>query len=165
MESVGERLRLARENQNRTLASIASETRISSRYLEAIESDQPNLLPGHIFYRSWVKQYAGILGLNYSELAAEIEKANTPIDVDPLPLLSASYHATQSVRPSALQSASLWWAGGLLLLVFGCCTGLYAVWSSNWRPWPHQAASCDGKGRMRCWGLRPWAGWRCLAHS
>jgi cytoskeleton protein RodZ len=138
MQSVGERLRLARESQNRTLASIANETRISLRYLEAIEADQPSKLPGYIFYRSWVKQYAGILGLNYAELESEIEKANAPVEVDPLPILSASYHATQSVRPSALQAASLWWAAGLLLLVFGLCTGLYALWSSNWRPWQHR---------------------------
>jgi cytoskeleton protein RodZ len=66
--SFGEQLRLAREARGVSLREISEQTRISMRYLEAIETDEYKRLPGGIFNRSFIKAYAKYIG--YDEKAA-----------------------------------------------------------------------------------------------
>ena len=61
-ESIGEKLRLARETRGIALRDISEQTRISMRYLEAIESDDYRRLPGGIFNRSFIRAYAKFVG-------------------------------------------------------------------------------------------------------
>ncbi|HEX8137583.1 MAG TPA: helix-turn-helix transcriptional regulator [Pyrinomonadaceae bacterium] len=60
--SFGEQLRLAREARGISLREISEQTRISMRYLEAIEADDFKRLPGGIFNRSFIKAYARYIG-------------------------------------------------------------------------------------------------------
>ena len=60
--SIGEKLRLARETRGIALRDISEQTRISMRYLEAIEADDYRRLPGGIFNRSFVRAYAKHIG-------------------------------------------------------------------------------------------------------
>ncbi len=71
MASLGQRLRDERLRQRKELRPIADELRIGSRYLEAIEADDWSKLPGGFFNRSFVRQYAQILGLNGGQFEAE----------------------------------------------------------------------------------------------
>ena len=66
--SIGEKLRLAREERGIALHDISEQTRISMRYLEAIEHDDYRRLPGGIFNRSFIRAYAKHIG--YDELEA-----------------------------------------------------------------------------------------------
>jgi len=61
-ETIGELLRLAREERGVPLREVSDQTRISIHYLEAIESNDYNRLPGGIFNRSFVKAYARYVG-------------------------------------------------------------------------------------------------------
>ena len=74
-ESIGEKLRLARETRGIALRDISEQTRISMRYLEAIESDDYRRLPGGIFNRSFIRAYAKFIG--YDEDLAMDEYART----------------------------------------------------------------------------------------
>src|SRR3954469_23325325 len=65
--SFGEQLRLAREARGITLRHISDQTRISIRYLEAIEADDYKRLPGGIFNRSFIKSYAKQIGFDEKE--------------------------------------------------------------------------------------------------
>jgi cytoskeletal protein RodZ len=56
--SFGDELRLAREARGISLRQISDQTRISIRYLEAIETNDYKRLPGGIFNRSFIKAYA-----------------------------------------------------------------------------------------------------------
>ena len=58
MLSVGETLKRARLEQRLDLCTVAAQTKISVKYLEAIESDDRKKLPSGFFYRSFVEQYA-----------------------------------------------------------------------------------------------------------
>ena len=60
--SIGEQLRLAREGRGIPLREISDQTRISVRYLEAIESNDYDRLPGGVFTRSFIKAYARCVG-------------------------------------------------------------------------------------------------------
>jgi cytoskeletal protein RodZ len=65
--SFGEQLRVAREARGITLREISDHTRISMRYLEAIENDDYKRLPGGIFNRSFIKAYAKHIGFDERE--------------------------------------------------------------------------------------------------
>lgn len=62
--SFGEQLRLAREAKGISLREISEQTRISMRYLEAIEADDYKRLPGGIFNKSFIKSYAKYIGFD-----------------------------------------------------------------------------------------------------
>ena len=64
MTPVGETLRRTRLKRNLQLEEISNELKISTRFLQAIESDQYDKLPGGIFAKSFVRQYARLLGLD-----------------------------------------------------------------------------------------------------
>jgi len=66
--TIGEKLRLAREARGIALRDISEQTRISIRYLEAIEVDDFKRLPGGIFNRSFIRAYAKFIG--YDETSA-----------------------------------------------------------------------------------------------
>jgi TonB family protein len=57
-------LRTARERQGRDTASIAQELGILQRYVVAMERDDLKDLPGGFYYKSFVRQYAAIVGVN-----------------------------------------------------------------------------------------------------
>lgn len=74
-ETIGEKLRLAREARGIALRDISEQTRISIRYLEAIETDDYQRLPGGIFNRSFIRAYAKFIG--YDEHNALEDYAKT----------------------------------------------------------------------------------------
>ena len=65
--TIGEQLRLAREERGIGLREISNQTRISMRYLEAIEGNDYKRLPGGIFNRSFIKAYAKCVGFSEHE--------------------------------------------------------------------------------------------------
>jgi cytoskeletal protein RodZ len=65
-------LKLARlrEGKGLTLQDIAESTKISLRFLQAIEAEDFGQLPGGIFSTSYIRQYAGAIGYEASSLLA-----------------------------------------------------------------------------------------------
>ena len=74
-ESIGEKLRLARETRGIALRDISEQTRISMRYLEAIETNDYRRLPGGIFNRSFIRAYAKFVGYDEQEAIEEYSRA------------------------------------------------------------------------------------------
>ncbi len=97
MGSFGEKLRRERELRGVSLREIADGTKISVRFLQALEEDKVETLPGGLFPRAFAKQYALFLGLDtertvadfveaYGELAPERKPAPMTVRRSPLPL-------------------------------------------------------------------------------
>jgi cytoskeletal protein RodZ len=83
MPAFGENLRREREMRGVSLEEIASATKISLRFLEAIEREDFKKLPGGIFGRSFIRTYAKYLGLDEERVMAEYQLAASPqADVD-----------------------------------------------------------------------------------
>jgi cytoskeletal protein RodZ len=74
MSSLGEKLRTAREARGVSISEIADQTRISSYYLEAIESDDYRVLPGGIFNKGFVKAFAKYVGVDEQEALQDYGK-------------------------------------------------------------------------------------------
>jgi cytoskeletal protein RodZ len=66
--SFGEELRKERELRGISLKEIADATKISKRFLEAIERNDLAALPAPVFTRGFVREYARYLGLNAEEM-------------------------------------------------------------------------------------------------
>ena len=64
MEALGQELRKEREKRNISLKELADVTRISRRYLEALEDDKLDVLPGGFFIKGIVRSYAKALGID-----------------------------------------------------------------------------------------------------
>jgi len=60
----GPRLRQERERRQISLASIASNTKISVSLLEALERDDVRRWPSGIFRRAFVRSYATAIGMD-----------------------------------------------------------------------------------------------------
>ncbi len=80
MIGFGNKFKSARESLGVTLDEIAQETRISARFLRAIESESFDVLPGGVFNRGFIRTYASWIGLDpqaavdeYCGLASGIE--------------------------------------------------------------------------------------------
>src|SRR5687767_14932404 len=68
LASFGEELRREREIRGISLKEIADATKISRRFLEAIERNDHKTLPAPVFTRGFVREYARYLGLNSEEM-------------------------------------------------------------------------------------------------
>jgi cytoskeletal protein RodZ len=71
----GERLKRERELREVTLEEVSKATRISARFLGALENEDWSRLPGGVFGRGFVRSIARYLGLNEESLLAEYDLA------------------------------------------------------------------------------------------
>ena len=71
MTNLGASFRKTRESKGILLDQIAVETRISTRFLRAIENEEFHLLPGGIFNRGFIRTYAERIGLDADQAVAD----------------------------------------------------------------------------------------------
>jgi cytoskeletal protein RodZ len=71
MASFGETLRRERELRGISLREIADTTKISLRFLQALEADRIDVLPGGLFRKTFVRQYSKHVGLDPERMVAE----------------------------------------------------------------------------------------------
>src|SRR6185369_9804288 len=78
MSSIGETLRRERQRRNLELEDVSRELKISHKFLEAIEDERFDALPRGVFAKSFVRQYARLLGLDEDELANQVQRTIEP---------------------------------------------------------------------------------------
>jgi cytoskeleton protein RodZ len=130
MSSVGKVLRGARLEQRLDLPTVSARTKISVRYLEAIEADDRRSLPSGFFYKSFVDQYARFLGLDTPEINAEVDRL---VSADaPLPLPGYESVVSRNVPPigssSRFGKGRAWASLAALVAVVVGCSGVYTLW-------------------------------------
>ena len=111
MASFGENLRRERELRGVDLHEMADATKISIRFLQALEQDRVDVLPGGIFPRAFVRQYGKYLGLDPERLVAEFVFA---FGGDPVPARTPSGRVH-------LDGSNRWWmvgAAAVLVIAF-----------------------------------------------
>jgi cytoskeletal protein RodZ len=73
---LGTLLKKAREEKGLSLDDIQEETKIRKKYLEAIEENNFDILPGKVYLKVFVKGYAREVDLNYQALLDNYEVLN-----------------------------------------------------------------------------------------
>ncbi|WP_420480070.1 helix-turn-helix domain-containing protein, partial [Brevundimonas sp. FT23028] len=108
--TLGEGLRVARDLSGRSLAELASQTRVPARYLTALEQNDFSILPNRVFSIGYVRAYAGALGLD-EQLAVERFKRESPDPSVPLqPPVGVAFEEVKRYSPRLI--------AGLAALVF-----------------------------------------------
>ncbi|HVV43856.1 MAG TPA: RodZ domain-containing protein [Bryobacteraceae bacterium] len=114
---IGAKLQQERVGRGLTIDEISRQTRIAPRFLEAIEASDFSRLPGLIFARNFVRQYARSLNLDPEPLLAELPKQDESTVQLPNPPehRRSSYYRDRRVR--ALFSSLAWLTVGGLACV------------------------------------------------
>jgi cytoskeletal protein RodZ len=74
MIDFGERLRKERESRGVSLREMAEATKIGKRYLEALERNEFDALPGTVFAKGYIRNYAEHLGLDPEPLLEDYQR-------------------------------------------------------------------------------------------
>lgn len=82
MSIVSETLYNGRIKQGLTVAEISKKTNIRQYYIKAIESGDYSKLPGDVYAKGFIRNYANALGLDANSLIEEYKKENSIISVD-----------------------------------------------------------------------------------
>jgi cytoskeleton protein RodZ len=85
MASFGKHLRTERELRGISLEEISQATKISRRFLEYLEDDRLDRLPGGIFPRAFVRQYARYIGLDSEKAVSEFVYVHNSATEPPAP--------------------------------------------------------------------------------
>lgn len=78
MGEIGSRLVRAREARGLTLEDAERDTRISRRYLEALESEQFEVIPAPVYARGFLRSYSQYLGMDPQELLTLFPRGDEP---------------------------------------------------------------------------------------
>ena len=97
---IGERLIEAREERGLTLEDAERDTRISRRYLQALEDERFDIIPAPVYARGFLRSYSQYLGLETAPLLARFpQDALAPSASPPAP---ARGESRTSQGPSSL---------------------------------------------------------------
>jgi cytoskeletal protein RodZ len=123
---VGAKLRQERIAGGWTLEEVSRETRISTRFLQAIEADDFDSLPGLVFTRNFVKQFAVTMNLDPDPLLAELPKQDE--STVQLPDPPAQFHSPypMSWRLHSAVSSGMW-----VLLTTGAVAGAWFLFRTT----------------------------------
>ncbi len=132
MESVGPKLRHAREAQGRTLEEINSGTRISVKILQAIEADDLSSFSSAFLYKSFARQFAEAVGLDYSELSSSVNATAERIPAPRMPGQGTSEAPKVAALPlGRKENSRLFYSITSFGVVLIACSGLYAAWQKS----------------------------------
>ncbi len=138
MESVGSQLRQARLSLGLSLEQASAKTRISTKNLQALEEDDLRRIASPFFYRSFVKQFADYLNVEYRLLAAGVEAVTSNM---PQPLMPGEISLGKGelprpkVEPLEVRRRpwNLRWVSSVLsfAVMLVACSSFYAVWQDS----------------------------------
>lgn len=129
LETVGSRLRRAREEAGLSLAQVAAETRIGARQLAAIEEGDFAALPGRTYAVGFSRSYAKFLGLDENDVVSAVRAELA--DVEPVETRRA-VQTFEPGDPARVPSARLAWiAAGLIGAIL---IGALVIWPSIFAP-------------------------------
>ena len=112
MTELGRTLSQARVQRGLTLEDCERDTRISKRYLDALEREDWPVFPAPVYSRAFLRTYAQYLGLNPADLMrmfhAQAEEQQQATEFKPLP----------EIKPPPVTGSTSWlMAGGVLVIL------------------------------------------------
>jgi len=119
LETVGSRLRRAREQAGVGIAALAAQTRISTRQIEAIEAGDFAALPGRTYAVGFSRTLARAVGLDEAEIAASTRAELNELQGDSQQRPAATFEPGD---PARVPSGRLTWlalAGVVIAVILG----------------------------------------------
>lgn len=137
MATIGDTLRRERLRRGLDLDQVSRQTKISLKFLESIEAEKFDQLPGGVFTKSFVRQYARTLGLDEEEIGAELQpflqnqsepalsKHYTPVRENHFPSGPSWSGVAERLQPTSSFPAFI-----MVVVVMLACSGIYAWWQN-----------------------------------
>lgn len=130
METVGQILRAERERQTLTIKDVEHATSIRALYISSIEEDNYKVVPGEVYLKGFIRNYANYLGLDGTELVNMYRESQvsvaSPVEVQPTPTSSAHI---SNMNPVALLSPKL--VATVIVFVAAIGIGFWAYGGQN----------------------------------
>jgi cytoskeletal protein RodZ len=101
LATLGDMLRAAREARGASLADAERETKIRQKYISALEDDNVAALPGPVYARGFLRNYAQFLALNPDEVVDLYDQQSQPTREK----IRAARGSTPKPSPSARANA------------------------------------------------------------
>jgi transcriptional regulator with XRE-family HTH domain len=122
MATFGEKLKGERENRGVRLDEIAAATKISERYLEALEAGAFERLPTEVFAKGYIRAYAQHIGADADELIKEYERERgreTPGSEDDDKIIQEMSRilTVPGESPASRRRRAAVWIAGVLVIV------------------------------------------------
>ena len=119
MARLGDALRERREHKGVTMQQAAEDTRIREKFLQAIESGDYQSLPGTVYTKGFLRNYAQYLGLDAEEMLALYTGERGGTDpartFSPMrPLVKRSKRGSPSAAVSSPASSTRWASASLM---------------------------------------------------
>jgi len=131
MESIGFILREARTRLGLSLEQVNSATRISLKSLRAIESDDLPSIGSPFFYKSFVRQYAAHLKLDYEQLLPTVESVASLMPEPLIPGQGSAPVPSRAIGPPYARSLRWLYSLASLFMVLVGCSLIYAFWQNS----------------------------------
>ncbi|MEM7483025.1 MAG: helix-turn-helix domain-containing protein [Acidobacteriota bacterium] len=144
--SFGRWLRRQREIREIDLREIADRTKISLRYLKAMEQDRFDLLPAPVFARGFLREYARYVGLSPDEVVNFYLSAHEDMEV-----------TDEDETPARLGRSNSWRYGlvlALVVLLLAALAMYVAYYLENRRPEPADDSSASQSAAVAPAALR-----------
>ncbi|MGE5507635.1 MAG: helix-turn-helix domain-containing protein [Chitinophagales bacterium] len=140
MKEIGQLLREARERQGIPLEQVYEATRINPRYVAALETGEFEVIPGEVYLKGFLREYARLVGLDGEELVGryrELKAALAPPPAEPVRGVRVAWQAPRRrVRvQERRKTAGRRWLALVVVALAALATGwALAVWSVDLEP-------------------------------
>lgn len=127
MDTIGETMRRERVRQGLDLQTVSQNTKIGTRMLKAMEAGDFAKLPGGVFTRSFVRQYAIALGLDPVYVEAELSQMQAQADDKNRPPERTMERSRSLFAESMVESKSIWSSLVWVAVAILVCGGVYFI--------------------------------------
>ena len=133
MQGIGAVLRREREKRKLTLEDIAEKTKIRKRYLEAIENEEFEVLPGAVYVKGFITSYIKCLGITDLPEVKDIMQADTTVQEIKHEDEYVSAQAKKKIKSPKIEEEPLNKKRSVILLlsVLAICALLAVQWLFN----------------------------------
>jgi len=124
-DGIGATLRETRSRRKVSLDEVEAATKIRARYLQALENEEWDVLPGGAYTRGFIRTYASYLGLDGDRLAEEYRRSSGPSPGERAPRVEPAATPRDRRRPGRTRTRAL--AVALVAALIGAAIAIGVV--------------------------------------
>ena len=148
--SAGRMLAEARERLGLSVADVASQLRLSTRQIEALEADDCARLPGKTFLRGFIRNYAKLLQIDPEPLLSGYLEAQPKDQAIVVPMSRIEFGGKRRFLPFSDRPRKPWSKSGVAIAVAVLCLswGTYELIQWQQQPPQSETAKADSEATM-----------------
>ncbi len=138
---IGKTLKEAREAMGLSLEAVEEETKIRRKYIQALEQEQFQILPGSIYAKAFLKNYAKFLGIKVEEIMEEY-RLQYPDQTAPEETLAPPVEKVRVKAKTKTQEGPRYWVYVIsAIIIIGVIISILYVTKGMWLKSPADTGS------------------------